>query len=52
MLLRPQRFFPREEPTGLEGLFEKTITLADDDLARLEGPQGGLLGWVRKRWGQ
>ena len=28
-LLRPQRFFAPEEPTGLENLFARTIRLAD-----------------------
>ncbi|KAF9822098.1 hypothetical protein IEO21_00092 [Rhodonia placenta] len=30
-LLRPQRFFAPEEPTGLESLFANTIRLADDE---------------------
>lgn len=30
-LLRPQRFFAPEEPTGLESLFANTIHLADDE---------------------
>ncbi|CCM05198.1 uncharacterized protein FIBRA_07407 [Fibroporia radiculosa] len=30
-LLRPQRFFAPEEPTGLENLFAETINLADDN---------------------
>lgn len=50
VLLRPQRFFPREEPTGLESLFAETIKLSDDDIARLEEQQRrGLLGWVRTK---
>lgn len=30
-ILRPQKFYAPEEPTGLENLFEKTIRLADGD---------------------
>lgn len=36
--MRPQRFFVPEEPTGLEGLFEQTISLSDDE--RLAGSKG------------
>ncbi|KAI0094799.1 Ima1 N-terminal domain-containing protein [Irpex rosettiformis] len=53
--LRPQRFFVPEEPTGLEGLFEQTISLSDND--RLRGAQvknvqrgSQWLGWVTGRW--
>lgn len=51
LALRPQRFFAPEEPTGLEGLFEKTIKLADDDLSRREAERNrGWMGWVKGRW--
>lgn len=55
--LRPQRFFVPEEPTGLEGLFEQTISLSDD--ARFRGAQGKngkaesekkWMGWIKGRW--
>jgi len=50
VLLRPQRFFPREEPTGLENLFEQTIKLSDDDIARLEDQKkSSWLGWMKSR---
>ncbi|CAL1695582.1 unnamed protein product [Somion occarium] len=48
--LRPQRFFPPEEPTGLENLFEKTIKLADDE--RPNGAtvrKGRRIGWKHSR---
>ncbi|KAK7694769.1 hypothetical protein QCA50_001957 [Cerrena zonata] len=45
--LKPQRFFPPEEPTGLEHLFEKTITLVDDDSPMRDGAQSGWGGWHR-----
>lgn len=47
--LKPQRFFPPEEPTGLEHLFEKTITLADDDSPMKDGTRSRWCGgyaWV------
>lgn len=31
-LLAPPKFFPREEPTGLESLFESNLRVADDSL--------------------
>lgn len=54
--LRPQTFFPREEPTGLEGLFEswnwrgeeggsgggRNAVKAKAQLVK----KGGLLGWM------
>ena len=51
VFLRPQKFFPREEPTGLENLFERTIKLSDDDIARLEEERKnkGWLGWIKGR---
>ena len=56
--MRPQRFFVPEEPTGLEGLFEQTISLSDDDrLAGSKGMNGNAgegksqwLDWVKGRW--
>ncbi|KAI0815070.1 Ima1 N-terminal domain-containing protein [Irpex lacteus] len=53
--LRPQRFFVPEEPTGLEGLFEQTISLSDDDRLRVGGGEKGegkgeWLGWAKRRW--
>lgn len=50
--LRPQRFFAPEEPTGLEGLFEKTITLQDERGHQGEAGAGksGWLGWMKDRW--
>lgn len=58
--LRPQRFFVPEEPTGLEGLFEQTISLSDDDRLRVGGGgsggkgvqegKGEWLGWAKRRW--
>jgi len=34
--LRPQRFFAPEKPTGLEGLFERTLLVVDDAPVVLE----------------
>lgn len=56
--LRPQKFFVPEEPTGLEGLFEKTISLEDDGaFGRMNGKNGKegeakskWLGWVKGKW--
>ena len=51
--LRPQKFFLPEEPTGLEGLFEKTITLADDALRDAKQPRAGQsrwTTWMKGRW--
>ena len=45
--LRPQRFFAPEEPTGLEGLFEQTIKLGDDDLSSRQ-EMSGQSRW--RRW--
>lgn len=36
-LLRPQRFFAPEEPTGLETLFARTISLSDMDQPHSNG---------------
>jgi hypothetical protein len=52
ILLRPQRFFAPEEPTGLENLFANTIKLADDNVQRLteEKQRNGWMHWVKGRW--
>jgi hypothetical protein len=59
--MRPQRFFVPEEPTGLEGLFEQTISLSDDARLKVNAVKGQNgrdsvkerwlgLEWMRGRW--
>ncbi|KAG6821348.1 hypothetical protein H0H93_014145 [Arthromyces matolae] len=48
--LRPQRFFPPEKATGLEGLFERTLLVDDSPSSSasrkpLETPQNHFLTW-------
>jgi hypothetical protein len=48
-LLRPQRFFPPEHPTGLEGLLAKTSFFAEESTSRQGGRHGGRFSawlWV------
>ncbi|KAG8994265.1 hypothetical protein FRB94_007270 [Tulasnella sp. JGI-2019a] len=57
--LRTQRFFPREQPTGLEGVWDSALRLDDlekpkdekgkhdDDGARGKGGMMGWLGWSK-----
>lgn len=55
--LRRQRFFPPEEPTGLEGLLMRTRLLDEDEAARTERAHAQLRGGgagagaVRWHWG-
>lgn len=53
LLLRRQRFFPPEEPTGLEGLLGKTV-LAEPPPASSSGTAGDMNGaggwWGRRFW--
>lgn len=53
VVLRPQRFFPAEKPTGLEGLFAKT-RIDDEDIAHggeKAGPAEGRGGaWGGDAW--
>ena len=52
IVLRRQRFFPPEEPTGLEGLLGKTV-LAEPPPASSSGSVGdtkGEGGWLRRRF--
>jgi hypothetical protein len=53
VVLRRQRFFPPEEPTGLEGLLGKTV-LTEPPPASSFGTDGdgkGAGGWWRRRLG-
>jgi hypothetical protein len=48
-LLRPQRFFPPEYPTGLEGLFAKTSFFSEESASnprRRNGGKGSSWMWV------
>ena len=45
--LRPQRFFPPEKPTGLEGLFERTL-LVNDSPAIVDNSQ--RRPYIGKHW--
>lgn len=49
--LRTQRFFPREQPTGLEGVWDSALRL-DDRVGKREESNGGggRSGWWR--WGK
>lgn len=49
-LLRPQRFFAPEKPTGLETLFAKTIKLADDAGPQQPGRQPRRFVSIKWRW--
>lgn len=48
--IRPQTFFPREQPTGLEALFERAATLGED--IPMTGPESSngnsRMSWKRK----
>ncbi|KAG8885009.1 hypothetical protein FRB97_002516 [Tulasnella sp. 331] len=49
--LRTQQFFPREQPTGLEGVWDSALRLDDLEKPRLEGARasgngGGVMGWL------
>ncbi|KAF7796396.1 hypothetical protein EIP86_007573 [Pleurotus ostreatoroseus] len=48
VLLRPQRFFAPEEPTGLEHLFARTIRLADESIQPRRA--SGWIMDVTRRW--
>ncbi|KAJ3550294.1 hypothetical protein NMY22_g569 [Coprinellus aureogranulatus] len=48
-LLRPQRFFAPEKPTGLESLFEQT-KLVDDDAMMVDGQPPRRLTWNWRLW--
>lgn len=41
--LRKQRFFPPEQPTGLEGLFARTLLMDDTDSSGGQSPRDGTL---------
>jgi hypothetical protein len=50
LTLRRQRFFPPEEPTGLEGLLSKTV-LTEPSPTMGSGPDAkGAGGWWRRRF--